>query len=577
MPQDPSTPRVLTGIPAAPGLAQGPAVLWREEALPVPQRQAALPDGERGRLHAARAAARAEIERLKAQVEATAGSGEAAVFQAHLMFLDDPALVKLADSAIDTGWNAEAAWADAVEHFAGQLDRLPDPTLRARAADVRDVGRRVLGHLLGKMAQVLELRQPSVVVARDLAPSQVASLDRERLLALCLAAGGPTSHAAILARAWGVPAVVGLGPSVLAVSESQSLLVDGSRGEVVVNPDAHLLRAFRERAGRAAERAGAERAAAREPAVTRDGHRVEVVANVGAIEETAAALDAGAGGIGLLRTEFLYLNRTAAPGEEGQLDAYRVVLKAMGSRSVIARTLDVGGDKPLPYLPLDREPNPFLGYRAIRILLDHPDVLKIQFRALLRASPGHDLRIMFPLVTTLDELRRAKALFQEARDEVRAAGHAATERIPLGMMVEVPAAVALADRFAREVDFFSIGTNDLTQYTMAADRGNEKVAHLNDGCHPAVLRQIQRVIEAGHQAGIWVGVCGELAGDPDAVPVLLGLGLDEFSIAAAAIPRAKAIIRRWSLAEARRLAAEAINLDSAAAVRERVRAYESAA
>lgn len=573
----PTASRTLTGIAAAPGLAAGPAVLWVEQAADIPRQRIARPAAEKGRLEAARQAARAEIQRVRKKIAAEAREAEAAIFDAHLTFLDDAPLLNKAHAAIDEGWNGEAAWFDAVEYFATQLDRLPDPTLRARAADVRDVGQRVLAHLTGRPASVgMSPAHPAVLVARDLAPSQAAVLDRSLVLAFCLAEGGPTSHTAILARAWGLPAVMGLGPEVLQISHDQVVLVDGIRGEVVISPDERMVQEFQRRRDAAAVQTQAELAAARQPAVTRDGHRVGVVANIGAIEEASVALQFGAEGIGLLRTEYLYLNRSTAPDEDEQVRGYRAVLELMGSRPVVVRTLDAGGDKDLPYLQLPRQPNPFLGWRAIRVSLDRPELFKAQLRALLRASPGHDLRIMFPMIATLEELCQAKKLLDEARGEVVAAGQSVADMVQVGIMVEVPSVVVLADRFAREVAFFSVGTNDLTQYTLAADRANEKVAHLSDGCYPAVLRQIQRVIEIGHQAGIWVGVCGELAGDGDAVPVLLGLGLDEFSMAPAAIPRAKTIIRRWSLAEARQLAAEVINLDSARAVRERVRAHGAA-
>lgn len=569
--------RALTGLPASPGLAHGPAAVWPEETVAIPRRTGCRREVERPRLDAARAAAREEIRGLRDKIAAEAGQVEAAIFDAHLMFLDDTALLTKAEAAIDGGLNGEAAWMDAVEQFASQLDALPDPTLRARAADIRDVGRRVLDHMLGRgAAKGLDLQRPSVVVARDLAPSQIASLNVSRVLAFCTAEGGPTSHTAILAKAWGLPAVVGLGQAILDVADSTLLLVDGGRGEVIADPDRTTIEVFKGRRGQAARRAQVELASAREPAVTRDGRRAEVVANIGAVDEAAPALELGAEGIGLLRTEFLYLGRKTAPDEEEQLAAYNAVLDAMDTRPVVVRTLDAGGDKELPYLNLGREANPFLGWRAIRISLGRPEVFKVQLRALLRASPGHDLRIMFPMIATLEEVRQAKAVLEEARGEVRAAGHAVAASIQVGIMVEVPSVVILADLFAREVDFFSIGTNDLTQYTMAADRANEKVAYLGDSCHPAVLRQVQRVIEAGHQAGIWVGVCGELASDPDAVPVLLGLGLDEFSMVPPAIPRAKAIIRRWSMAGARRLAADVLTLESAEVVREIVRSAQPA-
>ena len=563
----------LPGVAAAPGLARGPAAIWCDEILKIPREGSRDPGVERGRLVLALQAAQARTLSLKEKAIGTAGTKEAAIFEAQALMLEDPALLETAHAAIDGGLNAEAAWIDAVESFAVMLDGLSDPTLAARAADVRDIGRRVLVELLGcSDQQHLELIEPSVIVARDLAPSQTISLNRKLVLGFCTAEGGPTSHTAILAKALCAPAVVALGPAVLEVPRGALILVDGEAGEVVVHPDVEALERFETRCLSARRQAQAECAAAHQPAVTRDGHRVEVVANVGGTSEATIALENGAEGIGLLRTEFLYLRREIAPGEAEQLETYRAILTTMGTRPVVARTLDAGGDKELPYLGSTHEANPFLGWRAIRICLDLPDLFKTQLRALWRASPGHNLRIMFPMIATLEEVRRAKVLLSEAREESIAAGHPVASAIQVGIMVEIPAVAVLADNFAREVDFFSIGTNDLTQYTLAAERTNEKVAHLNDACHPAVLSLIRRVIEAAHHAGIWVGLCGELAGDPDAIPILLGLGLDEFSMAPALIPHAKAILRSWSCQEANELARQALDLTSAAEVRERSRA-----
>jgi phosphotransferase system enzyme I (PtsI) len=417
----------------------------------------------------------------------------------------------------------------------------------------------------------LRQKEPSVVVARDLAPSQTAGLRRDLVLGFCTAEGGPTSHTAILARALGLPAVVGLGRQVLSVPPGAILLVDGSEGVVVADPSKGEAEAFQERGRAEGERAQAELARAGEPAVTLDGRRVEVVANVGSPEDAATALRCGAEGIGLLRTEFLYLERREAPSEDEQTAAYDSILDVMGPRPVVARTLDVGGDKALPYLDLGREANPFLGWRAIRMCLDRPEFFLTQLRALLRAGAGHDLRVMFPMIAALEEIRKARELLGEARRQLEAESKPHADSIQVGIMVEVPSVAVLADLFAREVDFFSIGTNDLTQYTLAAERTNDRVAHLSDALHPAVIRQIAQVIRAGHERGIWVGVCGELAGDPEGIPILLGLGLDEFSMAAPLIPRAKGILRSWSSGAAQRLAETALHLDTAPAVRMLVR------
>jgi phosphoenolpyruvate-protein phosphotransferase len=561
------------GIPASPGISHGPAFVYQEQDLSVPRRQIQDTEAELKRLEKAITIASEQITNLQTKAETETGVEEAAIFEAHALFLQDPTLITAVHEAIQgKKMNAEAAWIDAIEVNAANLEALEDEYFRARAADVRDVGQRVLRILLGVAeSDLADLTTPSIVLAYDLTPSDTVRLDKSLVTGFCTAEGGPTSHTAILAKALGLPAVVGLGRSILDLKHGDPLLIDGSRGEAIAFPDEKTIQEFENRRMEIEAQARAELETAHEPAVTTDGHQVEVVANIGSPQEAQFALDQGAEGIGLLRTEFLYLERQEAPNEQEQLAAYEAILDVMQDRPVVVRTIDVGGDKELPYLDLGIEANPFLGWRAIRMSLDKPDLFKTQLRALWRASPGHDLRIMFPMIATLDEVRRARDLLQEAHDEVVAAGYDMTGRIQVGIMVEVPSVAVLADLFAREVDFFSIGTNDLTQYTLAAERTNEKVAHLGDGCHPAVLRQIHRVLEAAHHEGIWVGLCGELAGDPDAVPILLGLGLDEFSMAPSSIPHAKTIIRSWSRADAQNLAAQVLDLDSAEAVREYVR------
>ncbi len=563
------------GIPASPGISIGPVFVYIKQEVIVPSHQVMDTDGEVKRLDNALSTARAQITDLFSKAETEVGGEEAAIFEAHALFLQDPTLITAVHELIEgQGLNAEAAWMGAIEDNAVKLEALEDEYFSARSADIRDVGHRVLRILLGVAeSDLTALTVPSIILARNLTPSDTIRLDKSLVLGFITAEGGPTSHTAILAKALGLPAVVGLGKEILTLENETPLLVDGERGEIVAHPDEATRQEFEARHQKAAVRAEAESKVAHEPAITQDGHTFEIVANIGSPQEASFALEQGAEGIGLLRTEFLYIDRNTAPDEEEQLAAYDEIMDVMEGRPVVVRTLDVGGDKELPYLNLGHEANPFLGWRAIRMCLDQPDFFKIQLRALLRASPGHDLRIMFPMIATLDEVRRARTLFEEARDEVEAAGHPIADQIQVGIMVEVPSVVVLADLFAREVDFFSIGTNDLTQYTMAAERTNEKVAHLSDACHPAILRQIKRILEAAHVEGIWVGLCGELAGDPDAVPILIGLGLDEFSMAPSSIPHAKAIIRNWSLVQAQQLAALVIDLDSAAAVRECVRGY----
>jgi phosphoenolpyruvate-protein phosphotransferase len=564
--------RILEGIPGAPGIAVGSARLWNEKSISIPRRTGCDFAIESARLNSAREAARRDLESLQAKVAAEAGASESKIFEAHQMFLDDPTLLDVVENFLNQGLNAEAAWMDSVTEAAGTLNKLSDATLAARAADLKDVGGRVLNHLLGEsLSAGLKLTQASIVIARDLTPSQTASLDKSLVLAFCTAEGGPTAHTVILARALQIPAVVGLGSGILSVSENETLIVNGSAGRVTRKPaDSQILEAQKQKSG--LEKASKSAlASASEPAITKDGRRVEVVANVGSVEDSRKALEFGAEGVGLLRTEFLYLQREAAPTEDEQVEAYKTIFDVMRERPVVVRTLDIGGDKMLPYLDLPPEGNPFLGWRAIRICLERPDIFQPQLRALLRAAVGHDIRIMFPMIATLEEIRAAKAAVTEAREVLRSKGVAFAEKVQLGMMVEIPSAAIMAEAFAREVDFFSIGTNDLTQYTMAAERTNKHVAHLGDAIHPAVLRLIKQVTDAAHAAGRLAGICGELGGDAEAIPILLGLGVDELSMTPALIPQAKAIIRTWDIPSAGRLAEQALTLDTAEAVRVKVR------
>jgi phosphoenolpyruvate-protein phosphotransferase len=559
-------PLVLQGLPAAPGLAKGQAQWQKLTEAHTPPGTSGEPETERRRLEEARRRATAQLRELAAQLRTRLGAPEAAVLEAQAMFPDDPALVRKAETAIEAGLSADAAWKAATDEFAQALDALPDETLRARAADVRDVRQRVIDILLGTQTG-MELERPVVLLARDLTPSQTASLDPSKVLAFCTMEGGSTSHTAILAKALGIPAVVGIGETLRQIQPDDRLLVDGHAGVVTLNPDVEMERAFDADAQRADHLRDRETQLAHEPALTKDGHRVLIAANIAGQDDALLARDQGAEGVGLLRTEFLFLGRERLPDEDTQTRIYSGVLDAMGSRPVVVRTLDIGGDKEVSYYDFGAETNPFLGYRAIRISLDHPDDFRVQLRALLRAGVDHDLRIMFPMIATLEEVRQAKGLLQRSRLELLDAGYAISEMPGVGIMVEIPSAVVLADRLVSEVDFLSIGTNDLTQYMFAAERGNKNVSALSDPCHPAMLRAIRSVADAAHAAHKPVAVCGEMAGDPDAIPLLLGLGMDELSMAPVLIPHAKAVIRGWTLDAASRLALASLQLDSDKSVR----------
>ncbi len=571
----------LRGIAASPGVAVGVAFPLVQGTGPTFERRSALaPDAEWARYEDAVIRAQGELGSLADRMGREFGAAQARIFQAHALVLADPDLsAAVRASILEAGLTAEAAAQDAVEAQAERYAAIEGARFQERAADLRDVGSRLLRTLsvTGAAETAAILPEEAIVLAEDLAPSQTAALDRSRVVAFCTALGGPTAHSAILARSMNIPAVVGLGAEAYGqIAAGATLAVDGAAGTVIVEPDAETLTAYR---GRQAEQAAARhaaQAAAQAAARTADGTRVEVVANLATAADAHTALAAGAEGVGLLRTEFLFQDRTEPPTEDEQYEAYRQVVAAMAPRPVIIRTLDIGGDKPAPYLSLPAEMNPFLGWRAIRVCLAMPEFFKVQLRAILRAAVHGDVRVMFPMIATRGEVEQARALLTEAAGELAAAGIPYTAAIQVGIMVEVPAAAETPDLLAPAVDFFSIGTNDLTQYTFAADRGNARVAQIGDALHPAVLRQIARVIDAAHTAGRWVGLCGELAGNPTAIPVLLGLGLDEFSMAAGSIPAAKATLARWSRPAAEALARRALNLADSAAVRAAVAAAAAA-
>jgi phosphoenolpyruvate-protein phosphotransferase len=567
--------QIIQGIPASPGFAAGPAFRFISEDVILPRFKTTDHQAEWKRLEDALQAAKNQVTAILDNARLQVSMEEAAIFEAHLLFLEDPDLLNMVQSRLqEEQVNAEAAWAVTIETYAQMLEGMENEYFAARAADVRDVGRRVLRLLMDMPEDDLTvLQSQAVIIARDLTPSDTVRLDKKLVLALCTAEGGPTSHTAILAKSLGIPAVVGAGPALLEIPQGTQLFIDAEQGQLMVDADSQTVVEFENRRSMHEARKAAELSSAAGVTTTQDGHTVEVVANIGGVEDARAALKYGADGVGLFRTEFLYLERHTAPDEEEQFSAYAEVMATMGNRPVVVRTMDIGGDKELPYLDLGDEANPFLGYRAIRISLAEPDMFKVQLRALLRAAHGHDMRIMFPMVATLDEVRRAKALLAEARQELNDRGIPQPEHLQVGIMVEIPSVVVMADLFACEVDFFSVGTNDLTQYTFAAERTNDRVAHLSDACHPAILRQIRTVIDSAHGSGIWAGVCGELAGDPDAIPLLLGLGLDEFSMAAPMIPQAKAILRRWTKLAAQELALKALEQETAEDVRRLVRSY----
>ena len=568
----PADGTILRGIPGSPGLAVGGAVHLRQAEVEVPREPAADAAAELARLDTALQATRREVQAARDSVATrTGGEYEAGIFDAHLLFLADDALLGPARRRIREGRNAADAWDGAVADVAGEWQRLTDSYQRERVRDLDSIRTDVLGHLLG--ARRGELGGAGIVVAGELTPADTAGFDPAVVRGIATAMGGPTSHAAILAKALGIPAVLGLGPDVLLVPEATQLLLDGDQGSVQVAPSPADLAAAEQAAEQRRQAGKRARQRAAEPAVTADGTRIEVAANAGSSEDVRHAVEAGADGIGLLRTEFLFLAASSMPTEAEQAAVYAELAGVLAGRPMIIRTMDVGADKPLPYLPRDAEPNPALGQRGIRLGLARTDVLLPQLRAVLRVAAGHPVKLMFPMVATEHEVRAALGLVCDARRALAAEGVPvpAEGAMEVGIMVEVPAAALTAARLAPAVDFFSVGTNDLTQYTLAADREVSAVASLSDALHPAVLTLIGRTARAAVDAGRWTGVCGELAADPLAVPLLLGLGVRELSVSAAAVASVKEIVRATDLVAAAELARQAVDLASADAVRDLMR------
>jgi multiphosphoryl transfer protein len=561
----------LSGIPASPGIAIGRLLLYHSVIPEIGQQPVKDPQTEWQQLQTAIQSAHDEIELLRQQAAIDVGEETAAIFDAQMLCLADPNLLETAHQKIfDYRLSAADAWKVVIACTVRTYEALKDPYLQARSADVQDVGQRVLRLLTGVTISPLELAEPAILVTTDLTPSETAQLDPTKILGICTVKGGATSHAAILARSLGIPAVMGVGANLLQLENNTLIALDGETGLVWVNPDNNQLSELNNRQNIRQATIQASKATARQPAITADGYRVKLMANICGIADARIAVDAGAEGVGLLRSEFLYFDRTTPPTEEEQLQVYDAIAQILSPHPLIIRILDIGGDKPLPYLNLPPEPNPFLGYRGIRLLLDRPDLLQTQLRAILRASHQHPIKIMFPAIASVKEIRAAKEILAAAQTQLRQAGIPFDEKMAVGIMVEVPAAAVMADKLAAEVDFFSIGTNDLSQYVMAADRNHPIVATLADGFEPAVLRMIQQTVTAAREAGICVGVCGELASYPEAIPILLGLGVDELSMNLPAIPDVKAMIARMTMGEMEAIASTVLQLDSATAVKEYV-------
>ncbi|HAR6802697.1 TPA: phosphoenolpyruvate--protein phosphotransferase [Staphylococcus aureus] len=568
--------KLIKGIAASDGVAIAKAYLLVEPDLTFDKNEKVTDvEGEVAKFNNAIEASKVELTKIRNNAEVQLGADKAAIFDAHLLVLDDPELIQpIQDKIKNENANAASALTDVTTQFVTIFESMDNEYMKERAADIRDVSKRVLSHILG-----VELPNPSmidesvVIVGNDLTPSDTAQLNKEFVQGFATNIGGRTSHSAIMSRSLEIPAIVGTKSITQEVKQGDMIIVDGLNGDVIVNPTEDELIAYQDKR----ERYFADKKELQKlrdaDTVTVDGVHAELAANIGTPNDLPGVIENGAQGIGLYRTEFLYMGRDQMPTEEEQFEAYKEVLEAMDGKRVVVRTLDIGGDKELSYLNLPEEMNPFLGYRAIRLCLAQQDIFRPQLRALLRASVYGELNIMFPMVATINEFREAKAILLEEKENLKNEGHDISDDIELGIMVEIPATAALADVFAKEVDFFSIGTNDLIQYTLAADRMSERVSYLYQPYNPSILRLVKQVIEASHKEGKWTGMCGEMAGDETAIPLLLGLGLDEFSMSATSILKARRQINGLSKNEMTELANRAVDCATQEEVIELVNNY----
>ena len=532
------------GIAASKGYAIGTVFIQEHEEIIISDAKVSDIAAEKEKLSKALAQSKEQLEAIKEKTANEIGEHEAQVFEAHLMLLDDVEFTGQMEMTIENDQlNAMKAVQNVTDTFVMIFDSMDDPYMRERAADIKDVSKRIIANLAGKGGNGMEnVGANAVVVAHDLTPSDTAQLDRSKVIGFLTNIGGRTSHSAIMARTLEIPAVVGLGDITTSVKNGDTVIVDGIEGVAIINPDEATINEYKARLDKFKAEQEELKKLIDVKTTTKSGRRIEVCGNIGKPEDIDQVLANGGDGVGLFRTEFLYMDRDEAPTEDEQFEAYKYVLEKADGKQVVIRTLDIGGDKTLPYLPLPEEMNPFLGYRAIRLCLDRKDIFRVQIRALLRASVYGNLAVMFPMISGLEEFQQAKAFVEECKAELKAEGIAYSDSIQWGIMVEIPAAAVYADELAKHVDFFSIGTNDLIQYTLAADRMSEKVSYLYNPMHPAVLRLIKMTIDGAHKHGKWVGMCGEMAGDERAIPTLVEYGLDEFSMSATSILTAKKII-----------------------------------
>lgn len=553
---------IIKGIAASPGITIAKAFRLQNPELIVEKIAVTNTNQEVERFEQAIETSKLELEGIKEHARKELGEDKAEIFAAHLLVLTDPELINpIKEKIKNEQVNAEFALNEVTTMFVNLFEAIDNEYMRERVTDIRDVTKRVLSHLLGvNIANPSMISEEVVIVAEDLTPSDTAQLNRKYVKGFTTDIGGRTSHSAIMACSMEIPAIVGTKVVTNDIENGVLVIVDGLDGKVIVNPTEDVVKIYEDKKAVYEAQKAKWAKLVNEPTLSSDGHKVEIFSNIGTPEDVKGVLDNGGEGVGLYRTEFLYMGRDTLPTEEEQFDAYKTVLKRMEGKPVVVRTLDIGGDKELPYLNLPKEMNPFLGFRAIRLCLEMQDMFRAQLRALLRASVYGNLKIMFPMIATLDEFRQAKAILIEEKEKLQAEGTIIGESIEVGMMVEIPSSAVMAHQFAKEVDFFSIGTNDLIQYTLAADRMNERVSYLYQPYNPAILRLIKNVIDAAHNEGKWAGICGEMAGDEIAIPILLGLGLDEFSMSATSILRARNQILKLSKTEINLVIEQILNM-----------------
>lgn len=563
---------MLKGIAASSGIAIGKAYKLEQPVIVMKDTQGKVED-ELAIFGAAISKTIADIEMVKERAAKNLSDEELAIFDAHLMMANDPELRSQIEDMIKNGSNADIATKTVSDTMISMFESMGDAYFRERAADINDVSYRLLCNILGlTIPDLTAISEEVVIVAEDLTPSDTAQLNKAYTLGFCTQIGGRTSHSAIMARSLEIPAVVGVAGLMDEVKNGDFLIIDALEGKVIVSPSEEEIKVYQAKAKAYLEEKEALKVLIDKPTITKDGHQVDVAGNIGTPKDVEGVVNNGGEAVGLYRTEFLYMDSTDAfPSEDEQFEAYKAVLEGMNGKKVVVRTLDIGGDKKLNYFEFPEEMNPFLGYRAIRLCLDRKDIFRTQLRALLRASVYGKLAIMFPMIATINEFKEAKAVFEEEKAKLLAEGVAVSDHIEVGMMVEIPASAVLADKFAEHADFFSIGTNDLIQYSMAADRMSEKVSYLYQPLNPSILRLIKSAIDGAHKHGKWCGMCGEMAGDTIAAPVLLGLGLDEFSMSASSILPARKMITSLSKKEMEELAAEALNKETCEEVIELVK------